>query len=255
MCAALRYLISKSCSKPDLMGTGSPCRISLRTAESRPGAPFGGGERVSSTAGRWMGEATDGRTSGAGRDGRYPGAPRGVKALTKGRAGGKLPSGNLAVRSPARQRSAASRKAARNRWYALVELMTDAASERMEERRGGFLWLGRLVERRLRTHGGGTENRGSAFLATLGGCLLDSLHDGADPRADLLRRQVLPTGQRRESHRLRRRELARVACLASVPCGVFLGAIEPGSLDRFVVQGIADACYETAPGMGATRFS
>jgi hypothetical protein len=50
------------------------------------------------------------------REGPYPEAPRGAKALTKGREGGKLPSGNLAVRSPARKRFTASRKAARNRW-------------------------------------------------------------------------------------------------------------------------------------------
>ena len=54
----------------------------------------------------------------------------------------------------------------------LVELATDAAGERMEERRGGLLRPGRLVERLLRAHGGGTEDRGSALLAIFGGCLL-----------------------------------------------------------------------------------
>jgi len=56
-----------------------------------------------------------------GRDGPYPGAPRGAKALTKGRAGGKLPSGNLAAR------------------VRLIELTADAAGERVEERRRGLL--------------------------------------------------------------------------------------------------------------------
>jgi len=45
----------------------------------------------------------------------------------------------------------------------LVELMADAAGERREERRGRFLRLGRLVERLLRTHGGGTEDRGATL--------------------------------------------------------------------------------------------
>ena len=62
----------------------------------------------------------------------------------------------------------------------------------------------------------------SALLALFGGCLLDPLNNSFDPRAALLRRQVLPTGQRRESHRVRRRELARADRLAAVPCRVFL---------------------------------
>jgi REP element-mobilizing transposase RayT len=41
----------------------------------------------------------------------------------------------------------------------LVELTADAAGEDMEERRGRFLRLGRLVEVLLRAHGGGTEDR------------------------------------------------------------------------------------------------
>ncbi len=123
----------------------------------------------------------------------------------------------------------------------LVELATDAASEGMEERRGRFLRPGRLVERFLRTYSSGTKDRGSALLAPPGGRLLDPLNDGFDPRAELLRRQVLPTGQRRESHGLRRRELARADRLAAVPCRVFLGAIEPEALERFAVQEIADA--------------
>ena len=65
----------------------------------------------------------------------------------------------------------------------------------MEERRRRLLRPGRLIERLLRAHGGSAENRGAALLAILGGCLLDPLNDGFDPRTDLLRRQVLPTGK------------------------------------------------------------
>ena len=74
----------------------------------------------------------------------------------------------------------------------LIELTTDAAGERMEQRRGGLLRLGRPVERILRTYSGGTEDPRAALLATCGGCLLDLLNDGNDPLADLLRRQILP---------------------------------------------------------------
>jgi hypothetical protein len=52
----------------------------------------------------------------------------------------------------------------------------------------GLLGPGRLVERLLSTHSGGTEDRGAALLAILGGFFLDSPNDGFDPRADLLRR-------------------------------------------------------------------
>jgi len=41
----------------------------------------------------------------------------------------------------------------------LVELTTVAADKHMEERRGGLLRIGRLVERLLRTHSGSTEDR------------------------------------------------------------------------------------------------
>jgi hypothetical protein len=71
----------------------------------------------------------------------------------------------------------------------LVEITADAAGEGMEERRGRFLRLGPLIERFLRTHGGGAEDRGAALLSTLGGCLLDSLNDGFDPRARWARRR------------------------------------------------------------------
>jgi len=69
----------------------------------------------------------------------------------------------------------------------LIELATDAAGERMEERRGGLLRPGRLVERLLRTYSGGTEDRGSVLLAPPGGYLLDPLNDGFDPRPSVQR--------------------------------------------------------------------
>ncbi len=43
----------------------------------------------------------------------------------------------------------------------------------------------RLVERLLRADGGVTEDRGSTLLAIFGGCFLDPLNDGFDPRAAL----------------------------------------------------------------------
>ena len=107
----------------------------------------------------------------------------------------------------------------------LVELAADAAGERMEERRGRFLRLGWPVKRLSLTYDSGTEDRGAALLPALRGCLLNPLNDGADPLADLLRRQAHPTGQRRESHGLCRRELARTDRLAAVPCRVFLSLV------------------------------
>ena len=103
-----------------------------------------------------------------GRDGPYPGAPRG--------AAEEVPPESAA--------------------WSEIEVRA--------EHSGSDLRIGlptsRPVERLLRAHGGGTEDRGSALLAIFGGCLLDPLSDGFDPRAALLRRQVLPTGQWRESH-------------------------------------------------------
>jgi hypothetical protein len=68
----------------------------------------------------------------------------------------------------------------------LVELTTDAAGERMEERRGGLLRLGRPVERLLGEHGGDTEDGGAVLLAMLGGVTLDPLNDGVDSPVDFL---------------------------------------------------------------------
>jgi hypothetical protein len=46
----------------------------------------------------------------------YPGAQEGGRPVTNGRPGGKLPVGKLALRSPERSFSEASRKEAKNKW-------------------------------------------------------------------------------------------------------------------------------------------
>src|SRR3954468_23133186 len=68
------------------------------------------------------------------------------------------------------------------------------------------------------------------------GFLLDLTDEVRDLLFLVLRREVLPAWQRRESHRLRRREAVPLVLLSSAAGAVLLSTVEPETLQRLVIE-------------------
>ncbi len=130
------------------LGPARLCCNSLRRVEPCPGALLGVDERGSASGpiGGWC-ETTDGRPGWSRRS-----LPRGADERQNGRKTSQRESRGGVACSPAVRGVS---KSCQEQVVRLVELTADAAGERLEERRGGLLRLGRLVER-LHTY---TENQ------------------------------------------------------------------------------------------------
>ena len=87
----------------------------------------------------------------------------------------------------------------------------------------------------------GAEGLDSCRRSPSGGLGDDHLNQLGDLLAVLLRREIPPAGQRRESHELGGRELASAELLTTQSRLPFLGAIEPGPFDRLAGEERSDA--------------
>jgi hypothetical protein len=113
---------------------------------------------------------------------------------TKGRAGGKLPPGNGASRSPPAQSLRGLPEGGDEPGIGVVEGLADDLGRRMDERRRRTGEGGRTIERVLRQDRGDSRH-GQAFVAPRKGRLgFDGLHQGRDALSIDLGRQVSPAG-------------------------------------------------------------
>ena len=123
---------------------------------------------------------------------------------TNGKAGGKLPAGNAALRSPALSFSAASRKAATNHAIALPELIAHPGAQRMEERRGRSLGALRTIVGMLAQDRRDAQRLAACSRPSGRGLLVDLMDQVESPRSPDFGRKVLPAGERERGAAFRR---------------------------------------------------
>ena len=80
------------------------------------------------------------------------------------------------------------------------------------------------------------EDGFSCRLALCGGFLFDLADELGDVLLLVFRREVLPARQRREGHSLRGREAVPLVLLSAATGAVLLGAVEPETLQRLIVE-------------------